>query len=291
MVRSVSRTLVLAGLVAGVAVAAEAARVEERVERSLPASEGETLTVRNANGVVRVTSWDRDEVKVESVKVAERIRRSTARAELERVELTIERVDGGVSVEARLPRRSRGLRVDHTIVVPRRFDLDVRTSNGALEVREVEGRSRLGTSNGALRLVSVGPETEGVTSNGRIEATDAWGRVDLRTSNGRIAAEALRGTVSLRTSNGGIEVEMVELGESESLVLSTSNGSIRARLPRDLAAEIDATTSNGSIQSDFPVATVIRSAPSRNRLRGTIGDGGARVEARTTNGSIRLESR
>jgi DUF4097 and DUF4098 domain-containing protein YvlB len=58
-------------------------------------------------------------------------------------------------------------------------------------------------------------------------------------------------------------------------------------VPRTLAANVDADTTNGSIESELPIATT---RVSRNSLRGTINGGGSDVRLSTTNGGIDIRT-
>ena len=66
----------------------------------------------------------------------------------------------------------------------------------------------------------------------------------------------------------------------------TTNGSITLTLPSDLRAGLTARTTNGSVQTDFPIT--VQGTFRKNRLEGEINGGGASIELRTTNGSIRI---
>jgi DUF4097 and DUF4098 domain-containing protein YvlB len=59
------------------------------------------------------------------------------------------------------------------------------------------------------------------------------------------------------------------------------------RLPGNLSADVEATTVNGSVESDFPI--VVRGRMQAGSLKGRIGEGGRVLDLTTVNGSIRLE--
>ena len=60
------------------------------------------------------------------------------------------------------------------------------------------------------------------------------------------------------------------------------------RLPAGVSADVKASTSNGSITSDFELTT---RTISKTKLDGRIGNGGPLIEVSTSNGSIRLMRR
>ena len=106
------------------------------------------------------------------------------------------------------------------------------------------------TSNGAI---SVGVPFSGKlnlrTSNGRIELQAGSGEINAATSNGsiRFSKILLQGTSSLRTSNGAI-VGQTEFAEDGTYRFQTSNGAIELRIPHDSPGSFEARTSNGSIE-------------------------------------------
>jgi len=59
-----------------------------------------------------------------------------------------------------------------------------------------------------------------------------------------------------------------------------------ARLPGSASADLEATTVNGSIDSDFPITMRGRMTP--QSLRGRIGDGGRDLKLTTVNGGITI---
>jgi len=94
--------------------------------------------------------------------------------------------------------------------------------------------------------------------------------------------------VSVRTVNGNVRATIEHLiNSSEPLELSTVNGSVQLDAPGDLNAVVDAETTNGGIESDFPLT--INKGMIGKHIHGTIGQGGRSVELHTTNGSVRLK--
>ncbi len=64
------------------------------------------------------------------------------------------------------------------------------------------------------------------------------------------------------------------------------NGSIALSLPADASTDVQATTVNGSITTDFPLTVTGKISP--RRLTGTIGGGGRSMDLETVNGSVTL---
>ncbi len=131
------------------------------------------------------------------------------------------------------------------------------------------------------------------TSNGSVRLEEVQGRLDVETSNASITARLrdpeVRQPIRLESSNGSVELTMESLHDNPVRV-ETSNARITLNLPQNVRANVDATTSSGSIDSDFSVATNT-SRSDKHHLAGAINGGGPLLDLRTSNGSIRLQSR
>lgn len=143
----------------------------------------------------------------------------------------------------------------------------------------------LEASNGPVRVTGISGQVLAKTSNGNVSLSGVTGDVKAESSNGRLDLEDLRGQVTAETSNGGIDFRGT-LPPGSQNILKTSNGSVSVTLVDTSGVELDAATSNGRVGSTLPVALA---GPGReNELVGTIGDGGSRLEIRTSNGSISI---
>lgn len=297
-----------------------AATETEEVRATYPLREQRRLWVETFNGTVEIQGADRADVKLVAVK------RAVSRRALEVLDVKVAETPEGLRIRASRPSGYRGpAGVNLTLEVPREAVLEmVRSSNGRIQVENIRGTARLRTSNGEIEAVGVGAieastsngkivirdaagRVEAATSNGRISVEDARGDCDLRTSNGTIEARRVQGSVMAQTSNGSIRVEILRPG-AEPVRLETANGAIEAtfhavpvagaglvtrnasitlRLPRQAQARIDARLTHGGFSVDLPLKESLRT---KDRLEGTLGDGGPLIRLETTNGSIRLEA-
>ena len=115
---------------------------------------------------------------------------------------------------------------------------------------------------------------------------DTRGELSARSINGRIALRDVHGPSEARTVNGSIRAELEAFGSGDDLKLSATNGSISVSLPEDAAADLEARTTNGAIRSELDVD----GDHGRRSLEGRINGGGGRLELRTVNGSIRVNT-
>ena len=122
--------------------------------------------------------------------------------------------------------------------------------------------------------------------NGGLEVSGVNTEVRAETVNGSIEARSSGGPVRAKTVNGSITIGMGSLNTSGDLDYETVNGSVTLEMPASFGAQIELSTVNGRVHTDFPV-TVVGTLSTR-KLRGTVGNGSARVRASTVNGSISL---
>ncbi|MDX1643372.1 MAG: DUF4097 family beta strand repeat-containing protein [Thermoanaerobaculia bacterium] len=250
----------LGAILAMAPIAAQAETLSERFETVVEVDPASSVAVRNTNGNVSVTIWDRDQVEIVAEKRARSGDRQAAAEALEEIRIDIERSPGRLAIETELPRSSNGVLA---WLLGRHVDASVSYE---------------------IRVPRTAP-LEVVTVNGRVSSSGPSGEQRLRTTNGRIEVGAAGGDVDARTTNGSIDVALDSRLERSDVELSTTNGSITLRLPDDLRGRLEARTVNGRISTELPVT--LESSRSRRRLDGDLNGGGAnRIGLRTVNGSI-----
>jgi Putative adhesin len=123
------------------------------------------------------------------------------------------------------------------------------------------------------------------TSNGGIEVVDIQNSGKLWTANGRISLENVKGEFEVNAMNGAIDFrgEMTAGGTNQ---LTTINGSVEVTLLGEPSVKLDAATSNGAIICKLPIAATESGA---NRLVGVVGGGDAGLVIKTLNGSIKVQ--
>jgi DUF4097 and DUF4098 domain-containing protein YvlB len=205
----------------------------------------------NANGSISVTGSSRRDISVQARVVATAESDSDARALARNVSITLD--NGRVRATGPENERRRSWSVSYRVDVPSSFDVNLETSNGSVAVEGVKGRIDMESSNGSVRLTDVG------------------------------------GRVNARTSNGSVHVTLAgKYWDGDGLSVVTSNGSARLDLPDGYNAHLIAGTNNGSLNLDIPVTVQGRVS---KRIDTTLGTGGATIEMRTSNGSLRIGRR
>lgn len=254
-------------------------RTEQRTEKLAP---GSKLWVKNRNGAIRVTGWEKNEVSLTA-----QIRDSEKR----RVDLVIQRKGEDLDIEAMFqqPSWSFGLyispRCEMTLQVPHKLLGHFRTTNGAVSVEHLEGYARCEATNGAIRVSDIRGEVMVDTTNGPIEARQLVARIKGGTTNGSITLENVEGGIHLETTNGRIRAHNLD-GWGEGIHLESTNGSIEVELGKamgDLVAE----NSNGSMEVRVPGAQIIEMSKHSAHVKVPGRTQSIRLE--TTNGSIQVK--
>ena len=91
------------------------------------------------------------------------------------------------------------------------------------------------------------------TVNGEVNARDLDGPLDLHSVNGNVRASGTRRSVAAQTVNGKVEIAAQAFPADASAELQTINGAITLTLPRNARFDLAASTTNGSIGSTFPL--------------------------------------
>src|SRR5712692_1867117 len=163
--------------------------------------------------------------------------------------------------------------------------VSVRTGGGQIDFGEVRGSVHAQTGGGGIRVMYVSGPMELESSSGSICLTRVAGALQAATSGGTITA-----WINPDPPSGGGNVRLA--GASQ---LASGNSDILMFLPRNLAANIDATVTNGGerhIEADPALhLTMQASTNGSGPLHATavLNGGGAPLKLKTTAGKIRLQ--
>ncbi len=246
-------------------------RVEQTETRSRSAGLVNSLHLITHNGQVTASASEDTGVTVNITRYAYGRNKADATKRVQEITLldTLEANDW--SLEAILPGINSPCGASFDARGPARTQLNIQTSNGKVTLS--------GFSNG----VSV------LTSNAQVILTATGGDAQIITTNGKVTVQVHSGGMSIQTSNGDIDCDLALLPATKSAVLNTTSGKVTLRLPPDVSATIEATTTNGTV-----VITGYRveyEEQSQNHIRARIGSGAAPVSITTSNGDIVIQSR
>jgi hypothetical protein len=223
--------------------------VREEFHQTYPLAAAGRVGVHNVNGAIRVSAWDRNEVRVDAVK------RGEDKKALEQARIVVDARTDAVEIRTQYPDNCHDCRpavVDYTITVPRGATLDpIHTINGGVTVEGVTGR---------VKVASV---------NGSVEVRKGTGDLDISTVNGRVS--------------GGFD----QLA-ARHVSMKSVNGAVALALPRDAGAHLSLATVHGPITSDFDLPRERDHYGPGRHVDTQIGAGGAEISLATVNGGISL---
>jgi DUF4097 and DUF4098 domain-containing protein YvlB len=208
----------------------------------------------NINGDVHISSWDRNEVKVDAVKYAD------TKERLDEAKIEVDPRADSVSIRTKYPDHDHAWNwgshnnpasVEYTLTVPRTARLD------------------------EIKLI-----------NGSLDLSGVSGEVNASCINGRLEAHNLAGRARLSTINGHLDARFDQL-PGNSVELNSVNGSVALTIPSDSKAELEASTVSGGISNDFGLRVNHHQFVGHD-LRGELGAGGTHIKLENVNGRIEI---
>ena len=141
--------------------------------------------------------------------------------------------------------------------------------------------------NTELRLSSGIKEAEVFSVNGNIEIRGMVEKVKAVTTNGNVKVITYKSSsLEVKTTNGEVKATIIPV-KGGAYLLSATNGNIKVQLPENVSLEITLSTVNGVVKVENNVSRLRR--VNGNMVVGELGEGGATLEASTTNGNVIVE--
>lgn len=292
---------------------------ERRQRETLEFSDGDSLSLTNISGPVRVSAWDRQECEIVAVKtIREDIPPEKARQWFEKVKVEVKKVSGGVEVTTKYPDKhidldfgfgdseqpeaydeERGIigswlarlgsflanlpdAFSETLAekYPVEVAYEVRLPRLAnVEIDNVLGEVEISGLKGRLETNMV---------NGTIKLTGSDGRLETNIVSGEIIVESPGGVVELNAVNGSLSVTLDDLERLRRVECYTINGNITLSLPVGSPASIELSALSGGVQLDQ--GFTFKGEIKQKKVSGVLsGSGGPSIEASAINGSIEVK--
>ena len=191
------------------------------------------------------------------------------------VEIVEHQQGNAVDIELRQPHTHFSIGIDNRrieldIHMPRNAKVNLHTGDGNVSAKGLKGELNFTTGDGRLELDDVDGDLRAHTSDGSVRVSGRFDLLELRTSDGRVEVEARPGS-QLR----------------EAWDIRSSDGSVRLRIPGDLAADIELHTSDVSITTNIPIA--VEGSFGNHDIHGKMNGGGNRLTVHTSDGSVTLD--
>lgn len=251
MNNTLKHSLITMGLAITMAAPAYA-DVKDVVEKSFSVNDNSTFTLSNINGEVEITSWQQEKIKVvATIKADDQESRDRISVKMKQHG---EQVDVSTHYEKAFNYKNNNSgQVSYQVWLPASTNLsDIELVNGSLTIDGVQGE------------------------------------VEAELVNGSVVAKGLSQNSEISSVNGSIKAYYQSLDNKlDDIEIETVNGSIKLYLPEEVNAALDIETMHGSISTDFGLQAKKNSFVGRS-LRDNIGNGGAKINLESVNGSIKV---
>jgi DUF4097 and DUF4098 domain-containing protein YvlB len=295
--------IVAVGMAAApVIVMAQDERALTRIDTTVRLDRGGAVDLSLISGTIRVTGWDRPDVKI-AASIESGLLRFSANSS--RVTLSVDDSGderrrgrhrnnvGDARYEVSVPRGSR------LILEAVSGDVTARGSQGEIEASSVSGDVDVTDGQGSVSAESVSGSVHAAQVNGNLRAEAVSGDVRAESVSGNVEASTVSGDIRLAgIQSKDVRTETVSgtitftgsLEPSGRYGFESHSGSVRLNIPRNAGAQFSVETFSGSIDTDFPITLQPGAKRRENHMEFTIGDGRAKVTANTFSGEIVINS-
>lgn len=214
-----------------------------------------------------------------------------------------ENVRGSLDVEGRsTPIRARS--VDGAVIIESgsgnvelrdcRGAVDLQVESGQVDAHTLAGPVAIETRFGNARLQAVTGDCRITMQSGTLELRGIGGSVTAKARFGGVRGADIGGDVDISTESGNIRLEGLHYrhpiqDRGTRIRCRATFGTIELTLPTPPSFRLDATTTFGTIKSDFPLEGRTRQLSSEG-CRCTLGPGLAEITLETQSGAIRIKA-
>ncbi len=203
------------------------------------------------NGGVSVKGWDRSDVLVRMKVEASADTDSEAKAIASQIRANVSA--GRISADGPQQGSGRNWSVSFEVFTPHRSNLELTAMNGGIHLADLSGTIHFNTKNGGVHIAR------------------------------------LAGDVKGETVNGGVHIELAgNRWDGQGLDVKSTNGGVHMSVPANYSAQLETSTENGGIHSDFASPTEATARQRDHHIKSNLGSGGALVRVVTTNGGVKI---
>ncbi len=275
-------------------------RAITQIDTTVRLERGGTVDLSLISGRIRVTGWDRPDVKVVA---------SIDNGSLEfdanssRVSLSVEDAD-----DSRGHRHHNVGDARYDVSVPRGVRLILEAVSGDITATGSQGEIEASSVSGDVDVTSGIREVSAESVSGSVHAAQINGNLRAETVSGGLRVDSVTGDVEATSVSGNVRLGAVQSRDVRSETVSgdivytgsidaggrysfeSHSGTLRLNIPRSSGAQFSVETFSGDISTDFPVTVQAIGRKRNDRMEFTLGDGKARVTAQTFSGRIVIDT-
>jgi DUF4097 and DUF4098 domain-containing protein YvlB len=275
----------------------------------------------NISGDIKIVSWEGTQAEMVAVKTG-------PDDQLKVVDVAIDAQPSRLDVRTVYPKGGNNrVSVSYDLKVPRNVNLDsINSVSGNMIMADIDGRVVGRTVSGDVQVQRIGQGASLESVSGGVKATDVNGRVSMQSVSGSAVALNIKGDLTAKSVSGGVQINQAagyiqaesvsggvtinggygsglkassvsgeisfegKLNSNGRYELKSHSGKVTIAVPGDSAFALQASTFSGSIQSDFDIK-VRGLEGNKKTINGTVGSGGATVEASSFSGSVSIRKK
>lgn len=303
------KKLLYSSLVAAIALALNAhagSGLRDEITDSFAVKPGGTLNFDSDLANVEITTNDSNTLRADFTREFKVSNAQEADALRQRLDVKMTKTDdNNVTITVRWngsrnDRERQKVRVNFRIAMPRKFNLDLRTTGsgtigdvdgtvkaamrgGSVSFRDVTGPLTARTDGGSVTLHDIGGDLEATANGGSVSVGRINGKAMVRANGGSVTIDEATDAIDAKAAGGSVAAYISKQPRSDSKLIAEA-GNVDLRLPASIAVNLDASCSAGRLSSDFS----LYGHQDDDRLKGAINGGGPLVMVRASAGNIHI---
>ena len=231
------------------------------IKKEYKVNPGGTLIIDFDRGNIEVETGGENSVRIE----LERRARAESSEEAERLLESAHRYefnkDGDdVSIQSRVEdergqmrwRKGPAIKINLTVRVPDRYDVDFKTGAGNVTIMEVSGDITGRTGAGNILLEDIEGELDVKSGAGNVDVSGNIEDADVATGAGNLSIYAQVNDLHAMVGTGNVTVEVIGQPQGKTK-LRTGAGNVSLSLSEDVQADVRGTASLGTVNCEFPI--------------------------------------
>jgi DUF4097 and DUF4098 domain-containing protein YvlB len=279
---------------------AQTYRALTQIDTTVKLERGGTVDLSLISGRIRVTGWDRQDVKISA---------SIESGSLE-FDANSSRVSLGVedSDDSRGRRRHNVGEARYDVSVPRGARLILEAVSGDITATGSQGEIEASSVSGNVDVSNGVREVSAESVSGSVHVAQVNGNLRAETVSGDLRAQSVTGDVEATSVSGSVRLGTIQSKDVRSETVSgdivytgsidaggrysyeSHSGTVRLNIPHNSGAQFSVETFSGDISADFPVTINATRGRHEGRMEFTLGDGKAKVTAQTFSGRIVIDT-
>ena len=274
-----------------------------QIDTTVRLDRGGAVDLSLISGKIRVTGWDRADVKISASIESGRLRFSSNSS---RVSLSVDDSDD----EGRKGRRHNNMGdARYDVSVPRGSRLILEAVSGDITAKGSQGEIEASSVSGDVDVTDGVRAVSAEAVSGNVHAAQVSGSLRSETVSGDLRVENVTGDLEASSVSGNIRMVGIQSKDVRTETVSgdiiyngtiepsgrygfeSHSGTLRLNIPRGAGAQFSVETFSGELETDFPVTIPGgRALRKEGRVEFTIGDGRAKITAQTFSGNIMINN-